>query len=196
MRSLQIKRIVVSAIFLTLLALGVWIFLQVSRPYLEVGVTGEHNPIKNSVSIDNARAFPSGEGGVIYKSRVGVGTHTVTLRGPFIKTAEATVSLSFFGKQTLELKSEPWAPEDIARSVMNDATVEIRDVRLFDESIVFSVFSEQVLDEAGDDSYPVVLYYDQDVNTWKRLNDQGLSGTGEIKIPDDVAEYFYELENE
>jgi len=196
MRNIPIKRILWIILFVSILVFSVLTFFKISRPQLEVFVTGDHNPIDNMVYLDAKLLYPSGLNGVYYKTSAGAGSPEVILRGPFIKTSETTVSMTLFGDAKVEISIDKNTPENIARGVINDASAEIAEIRVFDKTVVFRVFNAGVLDSEGDDSYPAVIVYDLESNNWIRLGNENISRAGGIKISEAAAEYFYGLENE
>ncbi len=192
----KLKRIFLAVVILGILGGAIWVFLQVSKPSLEVTVTGNHNPIESRVYLGEERLYPSGPGGTIYKTRTWPGNHTATLRGPFIQDGQAKVSLSFFGKEQIEINGNPRTAEDIVRSVMSGTSGNIEGIRTFGLTIVFVIHNASEPEHGDETSYPIMITYDTKTNEWLRIDSQKVSNHSDLEIPQAAADYYYSLNNE
>jgi|GEM_PF-3343588 hypothetical protein len=191
----KIKR---GLLILLLLGVGALIivgFLWISKPSLEIVIAGEHNPLENHIVVDGERLFPSGKGGVVYKTDAAVGSRTVVINGPFIKDVEQTVSLGFFANTKLAITIEPRSAEEIALGLVDTSVATVQNVRLYETTLVFTVSSPSVLNEEGEDVYPVLATYSDISRRWEKLENSNISGDG-VEVSDDGVEYFYGLDGE
>lgn len=152
----------------------IYFALNLAKPSLRVEILSTHSPTQNIVKLDGKRLYPEGEGGVVYKIKTSAGSHTISIKGPFVEAFSESLNLGISEAKNITIDPKELSAEEVLRNALQNKDVKLSDIHVEYNAIAGVVIGGEP-NQNGDTTYPVIFGYDSKTEEWQKIQSSQLS---------------------